>query len=49
MTDKYSYCFNIGWALAFELGESGRLYFHELSRMATKFKLYETENNSIGG
>lgn len=43
MTDSYSDWFNIGCALASELGESGRSYFHELSRMSAKYKAHETD------
>lgn len=43
MTDSYSDWFNIGCALASELGESGRSHFHELSRMSTKYKPHETD------
>lgn len=43
MTDSYSDWFNIGCALASELGESGRSHFHELSRMSTKYKPNETD------
>lgn len=43
MTDSYSDWFAVGCSLASELGESGRVYFHTLSSLSTKYKHAECD------
>lgn len=43
MTENYYEWFNIGCALASELGESGRDYFHALSRISSKYNYAECD------
>ncbi len=43
MTDSYSDWFNIGCALASELGESGRNHFHAISSISDKYKYAECD------
>lgn len=43
MTNCYSDWFATGCAIASELGESGREYFHALSRISTKYKQAECD------
>lgn len=43
LTDDYADWVEIGFALANELGESGRSFFHELSRMSSKYVAAECD------
>lgn len=43
MTDNYNDWFMIGCSLASELGESGRSYFHDLSRVSSKYNYAECD------
>lgn len=48
ITDNYKNWLNVGFALANEFGETGRQYFHEVSRCYLKYNYADADKKYTG-